>query len=156
MTRDSTLFNIRYSFQIEAMHATLYNRVDKFLTFAQIILGSAIFADYGSLPIFGALVAVISIGSFIWQPGKAAILHEIQSKKMKLLVSKPSSVSDEELHSDYLIAQETDNSMLGLLRDAAHKRTLISFGRFTEANEIKLSLIEKIVAWLSGDLPKDN
>ncbi|HFN6476883.1 TPA: hypothetical protein ACPY0B_000296 [Citrobacter farmeri] len=155
MTRESTLFNIRYSFHIEMMQATCYNRLDKLLTFAQIILGSAIFASYGSLPVFGATVAAISVASFVWQPGKAAILCEMQSKKMKELISKPSDFSDAELHAAYIRAEETDNPTIGLLRDAAHKRALIAMGRAPEAKEIVLSYPEKFAAWFSGDLPKD-
>lgn len=155
MTRDSTLFNIRYSFHIETMQATFYNRLDKLLTFAQIMLGSAIFASYGSMPLFGAVVAVISVASFVWQPVKTAMLCEIQSKKMKELISKPADFSNEDLHAAYLKAEESDNPTLGLLRDAAHKRTLIALGRSPEARGITLSLPEKVTAWFAGDLPKD-
>jgi hypothetical protein len=65
MTRDTTLFNIRYSLHIETMQATFYNRLDKLLTFIQIMLGSAIFASFGSLPLFGAAVAATSAASFV-------------------------------------------------------------------------------------------
>lgn len=60
-------FNIRYSFHIETMQATLYSRLDRLMSFVQIMLGSAIFAAYGSLPLFGAVVACISAISFVWQ-----------------------------------------------------------------------------------------
>ncbi len=155
MTRELTLFNIRYSFHIEMMQATYYSRLDKLLTFAQIILGSAIFASYGSLPLFGATVAAISVISFVWQPGKAAILCEMQSRKMKELINKPSDISDAELHAAYIRAEETDNPTIGLLRDAAHKRALIAMGRTPEAKEIALSYPERVAAWFAGDLPKD-
>lgn len=155
MTRESTLFNIRYSFHIESMHATFYNRLDRFLSFAQIMLGSAIFAAYGSLPIFGAVVACISAISFVWQPGKAAMVCEVQAKKMKELINKPSIFSDEDLHTAYLKAEEGDTPTLGLLRDAAYKRALIAVGRSSDSLEIRLSVPEKIAAWLAGDLPKD-
>ncbi|EOW4542477.1 hypothetical protein ACUHRZ_001355 [Raoultella planticola] len=156
MTRESTLFNIRYSFHIETMQATLYNRADKFLTFAQILLGSAIFADYGSLPIFGACVASISIASFVWQPGKMALLHEIQAKKMKALTTLPASISDDDLYASYQRAEETDNPTLGLLRDAAYKRAWIAMGHPEESKKVTLTVAEKITAWLAGDLPKDH
>lgn len=155
MTRDSIAFNIRYSFHIETMQATFYNRLDKFLTFVQIMLGSAIFAAYGSIPLFGAVVAAISAVSFVWQPGKAAMLCEVQAKKMKELINKPSTISVEDLHAAYLRAEEGDTPTLGLLRDAAHKRALIALNRGDEAKKILLSRTEKIFAWFSGDLPKD-
>ncbi|EPY4252841.1 TPA: hypothetical protein L9P67_002307 [Klebsiella pneumoniae] len=156
MTREATLFNIRYSFHIETMQATLYNRVDKFLTFAQILLGSAIFADYGSLPLFGACVATISIVSFVWQPGKMALLHETQAKKMKALTTMPASISDDDLYASYQKAEETDNPTLGLLRDAAYKRAWIAMGHPEESKKVTLTVAEKIFAWLAGDLPKDH
>lgn len=156
MTRETTLFNIRYSFHIETMQATFYNRVDKFLTFTQIILGSAIFASYGSLPLLGATVAAISTASFVWQPGKAAMLCDIQSRRMKELISKPANFSDEDLHAAYIKAEESDNPTIGLLRDAAYKRALISLDRSSEAKMITLSIPEKITAWFASDLPKDD
>ncbi|QLO37340.1 hypothetical protein HV213_16720 [Klebsiella sp. RHBSTW-00484] len=156
MTRETTIFNIRYSFYIETMQATFFNRMDRMLTFIQIMLGSAIFAAYGSIPLFGAVVAAISVISFVWQPGRVSMLCEVQSRKMKQLINLPASYSDEELHVAYLRAEEGDNPTLGLFRDAAHKRTLISFGRYSEAKAIRLSPVEKIMSWLAGDLPKDD
>lgn len=153
MTRDKTIFNIRYSFHLETMHATLYNRLDKLLTFVQIMLGSVIFADYGNPLLFGALVTTISVICFVWQPGKAALLYDIQSKKMKELITKSDRLSDEELHSELLKAQESESQTLGLLRDAAHKRTFIALGRESESVPIKLKFTEKIISWFSGDLP---
>lgn len=155
MTRESMLFNIRYSFHIETMQATFYNRLDKLLTFIQIMLGSAIFASYGSLPLFGASVAAISVASFVWQPGKAAMLCSNQSQKMKALINTPTTSSDEDIHNAYIKAEEGDNPTLGLLRDAAYKRTLIALGRSFEAKEITLSIPEMVAAWFAGDLPKD-
>lgn len=152
MTRDTTVFHIRYSFHLETMHATFYSRVDKLLTFAQIMLGSTIFATFGNLALLGALVTTMAAISFVWQPGKAAMLYEIQAKKMKELITKPDTLSDSELHSAYTRAEETDNPTLGLLRDAAYNRTLIVSGR--ESELIKLSLPEKIASWFAGDLPK--
>ncbi|ELY5239850.1 hypothetical protein SM868_001364 [Yersinia enterocolitica] len=154
MTRDDTLFHIRYSFHGETMCATLYNRLDRVLTFIQIMLGSAIFAAYGNLALFGALVTVFSVISFVWQPGKTAMLHEIQSKKMKELITNSSNYSDAELLAAYCKAEETDNNILGFLRDAAHKRALIALGRESESTLIKLSFVQKSLSWLAGDLPK--
>ncbi|AIJ10563.1 MULTISPECIES: hypothetical protein [Edwardsiella] len=155
MTRDELLFSIRYSFYIEKMHAILYARLDRLLTFVQITLGSAIFATYGSAPLFGAVIAVISIASFVWQPGKTAMLHEIQAKQMKALITMPDSVSDADLHAAYVKVEEGDNPTLGMLRDPAYKRALISLGRSSESAAIKLNMSEKVAAWFSGDLPKD-
>lgn len=154
MTRDTTIFHIRYSFHVETMHATFYNRLDRLLTFSQIMLGSAIFATYGNLVLFGAAVTAISVISLVWQPGKAAVLYEIQSKKMKELITNLSNFSDSELLAAYSKVEETDNPTLGLLRDAAHKRALIALDRTDESADIKLNSFEKITAYLAGDLPK--
>ncbi|MGY0145235.1 hypothetical protein [Edwardsiella tarda] len=156
MTRDDIIFRIRYSFYIETMHATLYNRLERILTFIQIMLGSAIFAAYGSVPLFGAAVATTSIASFVWQPGKTAMLHETQAKQMKTLITAPDNITDADLHVAYIKAEEGDNPTLGMLRDPAYKRALISLGRSPESAAIKLNMSEKIAAWFAGDLPKDD
>ncbi|EOV3348731.1 hypothetical protein ACONGJ_003075 [Edwardsiella piscicida] len=156
MTRDDIIFRVRYSFYIETMHAILYNRLERILTFIQIMLGSAIFAAYGSAPLFGAVVAATSIASFVWQPGKTAMLYEIQAKQMKALIAVPDNVTDIDLHAAYIKAEEGDNPTLGMLRDPAHKRALISLGRSSESAAIRLNMSEKITAWFAGDLPKDD
>ncbi len=155
MTREALVFSIRYSFYLETMQAALYNRIDRLLNFAQIMLGSAIFAAYGSLTMFGAVVTAISAISFVWQPGKTAMLCELQSRAMKKLISLTYTAPDEQLNAEFLRAQEGDSPSLGLLRDAAHKRTLISLGRSQEASTIRMSFVESAVAWFAGDLPKD-
>ncbi|MBS9333227.1 hypothetical protein KEP72_18635 [Escherichia coli] len=155
MTRESLLIKIRYSFHIETMQETFYNRLDRCFTFAQIILGSAIFASFGSLPLLGAIVTVISVAVFVWQPGKTAMLCSIQARRMKVLLNKAPDLSDEELRTVFINAEEGDNPTLGLLRDAAYKRALIALGYSSEAESITLTMPEKIAAWFAGDLPKD-
>ncbi|HAX5209050.1 TPA: hypothetical protein JZG45_003902 [Escherichia coli] len=156
MTRESLLIKIRYSFHIETMQETFYNRLDRCFIFIQIILGSAIFASFGSLPLLGAIVTVISVASFVWQPGKTAILCSMQARKMKTLINKAPDLSDEELRAAFINAEESDNPTSGLLRDAAYKRALIALGYSSEAVSITLTMSEKMAAWFAGDLPKDN
>lgn len=156
MTRESLLIKIRYSFHIETMQETFYSKLDRYITFIQIILGSAIFASFGSTPLLGAIVTVISVASFVWQPGKTAMLCSIQARKMKMLLNKAPDLSDEELRAAFINAEEGDNPTLGLLRDVAYKRALIALGYSSEAESITLTTSEKIAAWFAGDLPKDN
>lgn len=136
------------------MHATLLNRLDKILIFFQIILGSAVFASYGSSSLFGFLITVLAIVSFVWQPSKAAFAHDLQAKKIKALITKQNIFTESELLNEYSRAEETDNSTIGLLLNAAHKRALIATGYEVEAREITLTKTESVAAWLAGDLPR--
>ncbi|MEX6381592.1 hypothetical protein ACON3F_04875 [Providencia hangzhouensis] len=155
MTQESLNFKIHNSFFIETMHATLLNRLDKILIFLQIVLGSAVFASYGNTPLFGFLITVLAVISFVWQPSKAAFAHDLQAKKMKLLITNQNTFTEIELLKEYSRAEETDNPTIGLLLSAAHKRALIATGYNEEARKIKLTKSESITAWLAGDLPPD-
>ncbi|MEX0396929.1 hypothetical protein KDV94_13700 [Providencia rettgeri] len=154
MTQESLIFKIHNSFFIETMHATLLNRLDKILIFFQIILGSAVFASYGNTPLFGFFITVLATISFVWQPSKAALAHDLQAKKMKALITNQNTFTESELLKEYSRAEETDNPTIGLLLSAAHKRALIATGYKTEAAEITLTTFESIVACLAGDLPR--
>ncbi|MEQ5184094.1 hypothetical protein ABN222_06135 [Providencia alcalifaciens] len=155
MAQESLNFKIHNSFFIETMHATLLNRLDKILIFLQIILGSAVFAAYGSSPLFGFLITVIAAFSFVWQPAKSALAHDLQAKKMKTLITNQSTFTDADLLAKYSKAEETDNAVIGSLLSAAHKRALIAIGHTAAANKITLTPVEKLFAWLAGDLPPD-
>lgn len=161
MTRESLMINIRYSFQLETMQATLCNRLDRCFAFVQIILGSVIWASYSFLPphilpLLGAIITVISVAGFALQPGRTAILCDIQARKMKALLSVPHDLPDEDLRVAFLKTEEGDNPVFGILRDAAYKRALTALGYASDAKLITLTLAEKIVAWMAGDLPKDD
>ena len=154
MTREEVVFRANYSYFIETMHATLYGRIDKLITFTQLLLGSAVFASLGNPIYIGAIIAVVSAVSFTWQFAKSAMVCETQAIKMKSLIGKTSLFSDDELLSGYLRAEETDSPVLGVLRDAAQKRTHIVLGQYEQASKIKLTVMESFVSWLAGDCPK--
>ena len=141
-------FDIRYSFHLETMHATLCNRIDRMLTFSQLVLGSSVFANVEHAAIIGALMAVLAALSFVYQFGASAMKAGIQAKNYKAMLY--SDDSEDELKARFVACQDNDSDAFGVLRNAAHIRASIAC---EIADSYRLSSFEKFAAWLAGDLP---
>ncbi|HDP0319371.1 TPA: hypothetical protein P5S08_004596 [Salmonella enterica subsp. enterica serovar Concord] len=153
MNREDITFRIHYSYFVEEMHARLFNRLDRWISFILILLGSSVFASFGNPVYIGCAVAVLSAVSFIWQFPRSATHCEHQARVMKHLIHTAASVSDDELLIAFTDAQEDDSPTIGYLRDPAYKRALIATGRQDESDRIHLSTCSKIISWLAGDCP---
>lgn len=155
MTREEVLRRTYYSYFIETMQATLLGRVDRVLTFLQLLLGSAVFASLGNSFFLGALIATISAISFVWQPAKSALVCEIQAKKMKKLLSSYEKLDDDAFYQEYIKNEDSDSPVIGALRDPALKRAYIVIDNKDEARKINLTPYQRFVSHLSGDCPVD-
>lgn len=141
-------FDIRYSFHLETMHATLCNRIDRALTFIQLVLSSSVFANVEHVAIIGALMAVLAALSFVYQFSASAMKANIQAKNYKAMLY--SNDNDDELKARFIACQDNDSDAFGVLRNAAHIRASIAC---EIADSYQLSRFEKFAAWLAGDLP---
>lgn len=56
MSREELIRRTYYSFFYETMLSTLYGRIDRTLTFAQILLGSVVFASFWDPVFTGAII----------------------------------------------------------------------------------------------------
>lgn len=155
MNREELIRRTHYSFFLETMLTTFYGRIDRILTFTQLLLGSAVFASFGNPVVIGAAVAVISALSFTWQPAKSALLCDIQAKKMKAILNICEQLDDDAFHREYMKAEEGDSPCVGALRDPALKRAYIVLANSEEARKIKLTPFQSLLAHFSGDRPKD-
>ncbi|MCB2249439.1 hypothetical protein KTQ81_21710 [Salmonella enterica subsp. diarizonae] len=155
MNREDIVFRIHYSYFIEEMHARLFNRLDRWIAFILILLGSSVFASIGNPVYIGAIVVVLSAFGFIWQFPRSAANCENQARAMKRLINTANTLDDAELLSAFTILQDGDTPAIGYLRDPAHKRALIATGHQVEASETHLSACSKLISFLSGDCPKD-
>lgn len=151
MEREQLIFNIRYSAVLNQMQATLLNRIDRLVNLFLLVFGSAVAADLGSNLFFGLSVAMLSAFSFVWQPGKSAMLYDIQAKGYTTLHSSDSLLSLDDLNAEYQRLQMSDPQEIGSLRDAAFKRAAISLQR---EDDTTLSRWQSLIAWLAGDIPK--
>ncbi|EHJ8971138.1 hypothetical protein G6S35_003088 [Salmonella enterica] len=154
MNREDIMFRIHYSCFLEEMHARLFNRLDRWISFILILLGSFVFASSGNPVYIGCAVAVLSALSFIWQFPRSAVNCEHQAKVMKHLIHTADTFPDTELLIAFTDAQEGDSPTIGYLRDPAYKRALIATGRQDEAAVIRLSICSKFISYLAGDCPE--
>lgn len=142
-------FDIRYSFHLETMHATLCSRIDRGLTCTQLVLGSAVFADVSIAPLVGAIMTVLAAVSLVYQFGASAMKASIQAKNYKAMLY--SDDNEAELKTRFVASQENDSEAFGVLRNPAQIRASISLG--IEDNQ-PMTRFEKVAAWCAGDLPK--
>ena len=151
MTRHKLNFDIHYGHAIEAMHARFWARSDRLLTFFQIVLGSAVFADVGNNMLFGGLLVVLSTMSFVWQPAMTSLhFAKRQENYARLIINEP-TMSEEELRAALSKAAEDMPAELGLLTNPAHMRACIELGCPPTTT---LTFWEKVAAFIAGDVPR--
>lgn len=152
MTRHDVIFDINYSFYVEKMTSTLAGRIDRLISVLLMVLGCAAFSPFSGMFIFGVFIAALSAIQFIYQFGKLSGLAEDHAKKYLCLMTEESKYDDTELLTKLTKLQETDSNSWGLITSAAFKRTCYKLGLDDDSAE--LGLMEKVFAWLAGDLPK--
>ncbi|UMB78877.1 hypothetical protein FXN80_10940 [Dickeya fangzhongdai] len=153
MSRDDIIFDMHYSYHLELMNGTLMGRMDKLISLVLMVLGGAAFASFANSLFFGASVATVSAIQFVFQPGNKSGLSLEHAKKYLQLISLEQTIeSDAELLKRFIELQSLDNLPLGMLKNAAYKRTAIKLNLQDETEP--LTFMERIFAWLSGDLPE--
>ncbi|MGY3853989.1 hypothetical protein ACW5W8_14345 [Aeromonas aquatilis] len=151
MSRHNLNYQLRYSHAIEDMHARFWARSDRLLTFFQIVLGSAVFADVGNNMLFGGLLVVLSTLSFVWQPAMTALRFAKRGENYARLIINEPTMSDDDLRAALSSATEDMPSEIGLLTKAAELRATYALGCTTTQ---KLTFWETVFAFIAGDVPK--
>ncbi|MGE6284726.1 hypothetical protein ACLHZ9_06770 [Aeromonas media] len=151
MSRYDLKYQLRYSHAIEDMHKRYLERWDSFLSFLQIILGSAVFADFGGNMIFGSLLVSLSTISFVWQPGKHSLLFAKRAEYYAHLIICEPNLTDEELRVALCEATEGAPSEYGVLIKPAEMRAAYALGTTPTG---KLTACETVAAFIAGDVPR--
>lgn len=151
MSKWEVKYQAGYSARLERMHSTILGRLDKTASGIQFLAGMTVFADLASTRIAGAVMAVLSVATFIWQPGNKAAAAENQAKQYQSLYSRIETLSVVAARQEFAKIQESDSAVLGALCHAAEYGELIRLGADLP---FKLTIREKCLAWLAGDLPK--
>ncbi|AHG22573.1 hypothetical protein Z042_01450 [Chania multitudinisentens RB-25] len=150
--------SLYYSYNLEAMSATLYRRVNDLSSFILIILGSAIAAGILNVFFLGVAVTVISAYQFIYRPGEAAAKASAQALKYERLIHELHfhGMTSEQLSGAIRNLIENDTPTLGSFRNPAHIRAHIALG-MTRDNAImekrKLNLCERFLSFIVGGIP---
>lgn len=150
MKRDELQFQLSYSFFMESMHARLYAKIDKLLTFTQLVLGSSVFASFGENWALGIALVTLSSLSFVWQPAAKSNLYASRADTYAKLMSTCDDLSDQQLQEEMTNSIENIHDEVGALCAVAHKRATIQLGRGTGG---KLSPYETFIGWLACDVP---
>jgi hypothetical protein len=150
MNRSELEFQIAYSSRLERMIAILLSRIDRVVTFAQILLGASVFAHAPYIPV-GTLITVFAAYSFVYQPGIKSMQALTQKQKYDDLLAQALKLTDDELKARFYALQENDVPEIGELCHAAHMGEEIRLGH---PPSVVLSKYERLVAWLAGDLPR--
>lgn len=151
MVRYELNYQLRYSHTIEEMHKRYLERWDLILNFLQIVLGSAVFADFGGNVVFGLMLVILSTVSFVWQPGKASLLFAKRAEYYARLIINESSLTDEELRNALCEAAEGAPSEYGVLTKPAEFRAAYALGSKPTGD---LTICETIAAFIAGDVPR--
>jgi hypothetical protein len=148
--RADTLFQIGYSVRLEKMQASLLARVDRFVSFAQILLGAAVITSAAPVTT-GIAVAGLAAFSYIYQPAAKSVQALGQKRKYEQLQARASSLNDADLENCFAELQEGDSLVIGSLMNPAHMGEEIRLGH---SPSLKLSKLECLAAFVAGDLPR--
>lgn len=144
-------FVLHYSHAIEVMHARFLARIDRILTFVQIVLGSVVFAEVEGTMWYGFLMVVLATGSFVWQPAMSSLRFAKRGENYARLIILEPTMSDEEMRAALSKAAEDMPSELGVLTNPAHIRASIELGCPPTTT---LTWMEKVAAFIAGDVPR--
>lgn len=150
MTRDELLFQIGYSIRLEKMQSLFLARIDRASNFSQMLLGIAVVTTKWPTAT-GIAVSALAAFSFVYQPGAKATEAKAQKQRYEKLLGRTPSLSDDELHSEFGAIQESDSQVIGSLMNPAHFGECVRLGR---SPDYKLTWIEKVFAFIAGDLPR--
>lgn len=154
MKRHESTFQIGYSIRLETMHAVFLARVDRFVNFSQLLLGAAVITT--TYPVAtGIAVAALGAFSFVYQPGSKSTQAIAQKQKYEKLQARIPELGDDELFKCVTELQEGDSLALGSLKMPAYVSELVCRGAEVPT-DCRLSLLEKTLAFIAGDLPKSS
>ena len=148
MSNYNLMFNIRYTFHLETMQATLCGRIDRALSIGQIFLGAMCAGFVDLAPFIGVIIALLSAVSLVCQFGAKSIRAEQQANNIKPLFLFDGD--EAELKQQFEAMQGNDSEVFGALRNAAHIRASIALG-VPDCHQ--LTKWEKLCSFLAGDLP---
>lgn len=153
MSREEIVFNIYFNEYVEKYLYTYWGRIDKLILFAQIFLGTMVFADVSGTPVYGAIMASLGVFAVIYTPGKRSYEADSQIMKYVQLRLHEAEMTDAELRDGLIKANESDSDPLGSFSAPAYLRASIRLDLDTK-DIPPLTLIEKVFAWFGGDLPR--
>lgn len=154
MERWETEYSIFLSYYKEKMFGTLLSRIDKAISFALFLSGSAVFANFGDNKFFGALVATLSAFAYVGEfSKKSSQAFTIANEYHELMITRDSH-TDEMLLQSFCALSKKDSPVWNCLSVAARNRARLAlYGRDKVGELGQYTVFEAIMSWLAGDKP---
>lgn len=108
MSRDESLYQIYYSYLLHRSFAILTGRIDKFMTFLLLLLGSSVMASIGNSVLIGFLIAAIAAMQNAFKPSSSSEASRIQAARYLNLYTENEDLNRDELKDQKLSIQEDD------------------------------------------------
>lgn len=155
-TRITTRFDINYNIHCNKMTSILLGRIDRLLSFVVVFLGGAVFADVKNSIWYGLIIAVSMALKQVFQYSESSAKADLQYKAyLSLLRDELHVKSDNELTQKIKEIEKNDIHYLKSIEFAAMQRATIILGYKTNRSDaVYLTKIQKLIAWLAGDLPE--
>ncbi|WP_417883592.1 hypothetical protein [Vibrio rumoiensis] len=145
-------FDIHHNECLEKYQCIFWGRIDRLIIFLQIFLSTMVFADMSGTPYYGALMAALTIGAFVYSPSKKVTLADQQLEHYVRLRLHMTNLDDNELINRFEAVSQNDSEVMGVFFPAAYWRVAIREGLDTSKIP-QLTIWQKFMAWLGGDLP---
>ena len=108
MTRQDSLYQIYYSYLLHRSFATLTGRIDKFITFLLLLLGSSVMASMGNSMLIGLLIAGIAAIQNAFKPSSSSEACKVQASRYLNLYTEHEVLNNDEVTELKLSIQKDD------------------------------------------------
>jgi hypothetical protein len=151
MERHDKEFNVIYCYRLEKYLYTFWRRVNHLVVFLQIFLSTMVFSGISGTQWYGAFMAALTIGAFVYRPDAAMAIAKSQLTDYSQFRRHMKEMSDEELDKELDRVKDKDSDPLGFFENPAYNRACVEISQPTYV--VKLARYESIIAWMFGDLP---
>lgn len=148
-------FNLTYSILLEQMHSVLFGRLDRFCTFAQLFLGTAVATDAASPIVSGLFVAFLAAIQITYQPSAKSAEAKLQLARYLEIRKRAPSLTPEQVQDEINSIAISDSEAVGALTHPAWLATAIQTGRpIDDAEWRKMTHLQAVASWFAGNHPK--
>ncbi|MEJ2766952.1 hypothetical protein VV869_23680 [Photobacterium sp. MCCC 1A19761] len=152
MKRHEQEFNVIYCYRLEKYLYTFWRRTYNLVVFLQIFLSTMVFSGVAGTQWYGAIMASLTIGAFVFRPDSAMANAKAQMSEYSRVRLHMSKMDDKELSDELHRLKPKDSDPLGCFETPAYNRASIECGQVDYVDS--LTTFETFLAWLAGDLPK--
>ncbi len=152
MKRHDQEFNVIYCYRLERYLYTFWRRVSNLVVFLQIFLSTMVFSGVSGTQWYGAIMAALTIGAFVYRPDIAMANAKEQMSKYSRIRIHMDGMTDTEFGEELDKIKSGDSDTLGFYENPAYNRATIEYGQPSYVEE--LAWYESIMAWFGGDLPR--